>query len=129
QKTSVGRCSLFARSWTTSASAAALVNGVMVGGFECDHPFSQGNCHPSVAVFPALLAIAEQEHLDGRTFLTAAVVGYEALCRIGVAATRAVEDERGFHGPGPDAAFGAASGVGKGVGFPSAPLTGALRIG
>ena len=75
QETSVGPCSLFARSWTTSASAAALVNGVMVGGFECDHPFSQGNCHPSVAVFPALLAIAEQERLDGRTFLTAMAVG------------------------------------------------------
>jgi 2-methylcitrate dehydratase PrpD len=128
QETSIGPCSLFARSWTTSASAAALVNGVMVGGFECDHPFSQGNCHPSVAVFPALLAIAEQEHLDGRTFLTATSVGYEALCRIGVAATRAVEDERGFHGPGTNAAFGGAAAVGKALGFTSGTLTNALGI-
>jgi 2-methylcitrate dehydratase PrpD len=128
QGTSVGPCSLFARSWTTSASAAALVNGVMVGGFECDHPFSQGNCHPSVAVFPALLAIAEQEHLDGRTFLTATSVGYEALCRIGVAATRAVEDERGFHGPGTNAAFGSAAAVGKALGFTGGTLTNALGI-
>ena len=127
-QTSVGPCSLFARSWTTSASAAALINGVMVGGFECDHPFSQGNCHPSVAVFPALLAIAEQQHLDGRSFLTAMALGYEALCRIGVAATRAVEDERGFHGPGTNAAFGGAAGVGKALGFSADLLANALGI-
>ncbi len=38
--------------------------------------------------------------------------GYEILCRIGLAATRAVEDERGFHGPGTNAAFGAAAATG-----------------
>ncbi len=126
--TSVGACSVFGRTWTTSASAATLLNGVMVGGFECDHPFSQGNCHPSVAVFPALLAIAEQEHTEGRTFLTAMAVAYEALCRIGVAATRAVEDERGFHGPGTNAAFGAAAGVGKALGFSTDGIVNALGI-
>lgn len=124
--TSVGPCSVFARPWTTSPSAATLVNGVMVGGFECDHPFTQGSCHPSAGVFPAVLAIAEQEHLDGRTFLTAMAVGYEALCRIGVAATRAVEDERGFHGPGTNAAFGAAAAVGKALGFSVDQLLNAL---
>ena len=100
----------------------------MVGGFEVDHPFSQGNCHPSVAVFPALLAIAEQEHIDGRTFLTAMALGYEALCRIGVGATRAVEDERGFHGPGTNAAFVAAAAVGKALGFSAERLANALGI-
>ncbi len=125
---SVGPCSVFGRESTTSASAATLINGVMLGGFEVDHPFSQGNCHPSVSVFPALLAIAEQEHVDGRTFLTAMTLGYEALCRIGIAATRAVEDERGFHGPGTNAAFGGAAAVGKALGFSAETFANALGI-
>lgn len=50
-----GPCSLFGRSWSTSASAAALVNGVAVSGFETDHPFTSGNCHPSGAVSGRLL--------------------------------------------------------------------------
>jgi len=128
QETSVGPCSLFARSWTTSASSAALVNGVMVGGFECDHGYSPGSCHPSAAVFPAALAVSEQQHVDGRSFVAAVALGYEALCRIGAAATRAVEDQRGFHGPGTNAAFGAAAGVGKALGFSADQLVNALGI-
>src|SRR5205823_5625181 len=63
RETSVGPCSLFGRSWTTSASSAALINGVAVGGFETDQPFTAANCHPGAAVFPAVLAVAEQTHL------------------------------------------------------------------
>src|SRR5205085_504523 len=85
------------------------------------------NCHPSVAVFPALLAVGEQGHIDGRTFLTAMAVGYEALCRIGSAATRAVEDERGFHGPGTNAPFGAAAGAGKALGFSAETMVDAIQ--
>ena len=124
----VGDCSLFGRTNTTSASAATLINGVAMGGFEVDHPFSQGNCHPSVAVSPALLAIAEQEHVSGKTFLTAMALAYEALCRIGMGATRAVEDERGFHGPGTNAPFGGAIAVGRALGFSSESLANALGI-
>jgi len=126
--TAAGPCSLFARSWTTSPSYAALTNGVMIGGFECDHPYSPGSCHPSAAVFPAVLAIGERERLDGRSFIAAVALGYEALCRIGAAATRAVEDERGFHGPGTNAAFGGAAGAGKALGLSADRLVNALGI-
>ena len=56
------------------------------------------------------------------------VLGYEVLCRVGLAATRAVEDGRGFHGPGTNAAFGAAAGAGKALGLDAARLTHALGI-
>jgi 2-methylcitrate dehydratase PrpD len=128
RSSAVGACSVFGRSWTTSSSHAALVNGVAVGGFETDHPYTQGNCHPSGAVFPAVLAIAEQERLDGETFFTALTLGYEALCRIGSAATRAVEDERGFHGPGTNAPLGAAIACGKALGFSVDLLVNAMGI-
>src|SRR5690606_1705517 len=49
--------------------------------------------------------------------LAAVALGYEALCRVGAAATRAVEDERGFHGPGTNAPFGGAFGAGRALGL------------
>jgi 2-methylcitrate dehydratase PrpD len=115
-ESSTGPCSVFASTRTTSPSAAALINGVAIGGFETDHPFSVGNCHPSGAVFPAVLAGSEVSHVDGRAFLSAIVAGYEALCRIGLAATRAVEDERGFHGPGRTRRWEAPSGRARRLG-------------
>src|SRR5262245_25876685 len=107
-------------------SQAALINGTAVGGFETDHPFTQGNCHPSGAVFAAVLAAPEARHVDGKRLLTSLAVGYEALCRVGLAATRAVEDERGFHGPGTNAPIGAAFGVGKVLGFSEPTLVNAI---
>ena len=123
-----GPCSLFARPWTTSPSYAALVNGTMIGSFETDHVFTQGSAHPSAAVFPACLAIAERDHLNGRKLMESVVLGYETVCRVGLAATRAVEDVRGFHGPGTNASFGAAAGVGKALGLDSGRLVNALGI-
>ncbi len=128
RESSVGNCSLFGRDWTTSASAAALINGVAIGGFETDHPYTQGSCHPGGAVFPAVLAAAESSRIDGRQFIAAIATGYEVLCRIGLAATRAVEDERGYHGPATNAALGAAFGAGKALGLPAETLTQAAGI-
>ena len=123
-----GPCSLFQRPWTTSPSHAALVNGTMIGGFETDHAFVPGSCHPSAAVFPAALAIGERDHLDGRSFITAVAAGYELACRVGAAATRAVEDERGFHGPGTNAPFGGAAGAGRALGLDAEAMANALGI-
>ena len=123
-----GPCSLFAQRETTSPAYAALVNGTMIGGFECDHALLQGSCHPSAAVFPAALAVAERDHLDGTTFLAAVAAGYEVTCRVGLAATRAVEDQRGFHGPGTNAPFGGAAGAGRALGLDRDRFVHALGI-
>ena len=123
-----GVCTVFGRQWRTGLSGAALVNGAMICGFEVDHSSALASAHPSGVVFPCAMAVAEAQHKDGKSFLTAMVLGYEALCRIGEAATRAVEDVRGFHGPGTNAPFGAAIAAGKLLGFDAAKLTNALGI-
>ena len=125
---SPGPCSVFGIADRLSSSYATLANGVMIGGFECDHAFVPGSAHPSAAVFPAVLAAAQRNRIDGKTFITSIALGYEVLCRIGLAATRAVEDEAGFHGPGTNAAFGAAAGVGKVLGLDSETIVNALGI-
>jgi 2-methylcitrate dehydratase PrpD len=74
RESSTGSASLFGRGWTSSLSAATLYNGTCIGGFETDAPYSPGSCHPSAAVFPAVIAAAEQRHLDGRAFMAAIAV-------------------------------------------------------
>ena len=121
-------CTVLGQKWRTNLSGAALVNGVMIGALEADHSSLPASGHPSGAVFPAVMAVAEREHKDGKSFITAMVFGYEALCRIGEAATRAVEDVRGYHGPGTNGPFGAATAAGKLLRFNESTLINALGI-
>lgn len=121
-------CTVFGQKWRANLSGAALVNGTMIGGFETDHGSAPASGHPSGSVFPAAMAVAEREHKDGKSFIAAMVLGYEALCRIGEAATRAVEDVRGYHGPGTNGQFGAAVAAGKLLGFDEAKLLNAMGI-
>ena len=52
--------------------------------------------HPSVAILPALLALAEAQGAAGRDVIAAFVAGYETACRIG-AALRPGHYNLGFH--------------------------------
>ncbi len=123
-----GACTLIGRTERSSPSYAALVNGTFVGGFETDHVYTQASSHPSAGVFPAALAAAESRHATGAAFLAALAAGYETCIRVGVAATRAVEDQRGFHGPGTNSSFGAAVASAKIMGLDAAAVLNALGI-
>ena len=123
-----GQSFVFGASWRTFPSFAALVNGTAISALESDHGYIPGSCHPGAAVFPAVLAIGQPLAVDGKQLLTALVLGYEAQCRIGVAATRSVEDQRGFHGPGTNAAFGAAIATSKLLGLDKKATASALGI-
>jgi len=118
--------SVFNQPWRADLSRATLVNGAMMGAFEAEHIGHVA--HPSATVFPAALALAERDHLPGRAFIAALLLGYEVVCRIGEAQTRAVEAERGFHNPGVNGAFGAAAAVGKLLGLDEQGLAWSLGI-
>lgn len=123
-----GVCTVFGKPDRTSPSYAAFVNGTMIGGFETDHIYSSASSHPSAGSFSAAFAAAEARHASGAAFLAALTAGYEVCCRVGTAATRAVEDVRGFHGPGTNAAFGAAVASAKLMGLDKAGVLNALGI-
>lgn len=120
-------CSVFAHKLRCPASAAALINGVMIGAFEAEHAAPIG-AHASGNVFPAVLAMGEKSRSDGKSFLVAMIAGYEIVCRIAEASTRAVEDERGFHTPATNGQFGAAAGVSKLLRLSAAEIAGAMGI-
>ena len=78
----------------SSVANAALANGTM--GHALDFDDFGGFGHPTVAIFPALLAIGEHSGTTGRDLLEAYVVG----CEVGLAlqhATKYKQMDKGFH--------------------------------
>ena len=67
-----------------SAPHAALVNGTLVQSFELDDVHRIGVLHVGAVTLPAVLAVAELQHMSGRDFLRACVAGYEIGPRVGM---------------------------------------------
>jgi 2-methylcitrate dehydratase PrpD len=88
--------------------AAALVNGAITHALDYDDVNLAMPGHPSVAILPALLALAEQRKASGKQVIAAFVAGYETCCRVGMA-LRPGHYTRGFHATGTVGAFGAAA--------------------
>jgi len=70
----------------TSVSQAALINGASSHALDYDDTLVSFLGHPSVTLFPALLALSEWKEKSGRDFLTAYLIGLQAGGTIGVCA-------------------------------------------
>ena len=90
------------------ALSAALVNGTAAHALDYDDVNLAMPGHPTVAILPALLALAEETHASGADLITAFVAGYETQCRIGLLVAPTHYDD-GFHATGTVGAFGAAA--------------------
>jgi 2-methylcitrate dehydratase PrpD len=90
----------------SSAAGAALANGVACHILELDDVHKGSTIHAAAPVISAALAVAEREHVDGRAFLLAVVLGYDAAFRIGEAVNPS--HYRFWHPTGTAATFGAA---------------------
>jgi 2-methylcitrate dehydratase PrpD len=88
--------------------SGALVNGAAAHALDYDDVNMAMPGHPSVAILPSLLALAELRGSSGREVITAFVAGYETACRIG-AALRPGHYNLGFHSTGTIGSFGAAA--------------------
>jgi len=93
-----------------SPSNAALVNGANTHGLDFDDGTTHGSAHPSGAIFPAVLAAAEQYGSSSRDVIVATVMGYDVMVRI-AAAMHPVTAKRGFHNTALAGVFGAAAGA------------------
>jgi 2-methylcitrate dehydratase PrpD len=109
------------------ALAAALVNGAAGHALDYDDVNLAMPGHPSVAILPGLLALAEQRRSSGREVMTAFVAGYETACRIG-SALRPGHYDRGFHATGTVGCFGAAAACARLLGLDAAATGRALGI-
>jgi 2-methylcitrate dehydratase PrpD len=93
-----------------SAAGAALANGVAAHILELDDIHKGSTVHAAAPVISAAFAVAEREHADGKRFMLAVALGYEAALRIGEAVNPS--HYRYWHPTGTVATFGAAAAAG-----------------
>ena len=104
--------SLIGASRKVPPRAAALANGVTAHALDYDDTHFAHVGHPSVAVLPAALAIAEDRGLSAAALRDAFLVGAEASIRLGVVLGQRHYDH-GFHQTATAGCFGASVAAGR----------------
>jgi 2-methylcitrate dehydratase PrpD len=115
------------RGFSTSASQAALVNGSAAHALDYDDVLKAMSGHPTVPVYPTLLALAEKEGLSGRDVVTAFIAGVEIEARIG-AMMATGHYARGWHSTGTIGTFAAAAAAGRLIGLDDEAMARAFGI-
>ena len=113
--------------------SAALVNGTLAHSLDFDDTHLPSVLHPSAAVLPAALAVAEAVDASGPAYLDAAAVGVELTCRLGMAGYdetlgNSVFFEHGQHATAICGAVGAAVAAGMLRGLDADALTSVIGI-
>ena len=122
-----GPCTVVGSALTAPAPLAALVNGALAHGLDFDDTHAKSVTHASAVVLPAVLALGEALGCDGRRTITAAVAGYEAITRLGMAAPGAFHD-RGWHATAVCGTLAAALAAGRLEGLDAGRLVAALGV-
>ena len=109
------------------ARAAALANGTISHALDYDDTHFAYVGHPSVAIFPAALAAAEEVGASAADVCKAFLLGAEVSCRIGMVLGRRHYDA-GFHQTATAGCFGATVAAARLYQLDSAALCGALGL-
>ncbi|HBK05414.1 MAG TPA: MmgE/PrpD family protein [Acetobacteraceae bacterium] len=109
-------------------ASAAIINGAAAHALDFDDVNLAMPGHPSVAILPALLALAEERGSSGAEVLTAFVAGYELQCRIGKTISPGHYDVLGFHSTATIGSFGSAASCAHLMGLDAEKFVTALGI-
>lgn len=109
------------------ARAAALANGTISHALDYDDTHFAHVGHPSVAIIPAALAVAEEMDSSAAEIRDAFLLGAEASIRIGMVLGRA-HYQRGFHQTATAGAFGATVAAGRLRGLSPGEMRSALSL-
>jgi 2-methylcitrate dehydratase PrpD len=104
---------------------AAMINGTASHALDFDDVNMAILGHPTVAVLPGLLALAEERGASQDDVLVAFVVGYDVACRVGALMSPGHYD-RGFHCTSTVGSIGAAAACGRLLGLDAARMAMAL---
>ena len=118
---------LFGRRQRTSALHAALINGTASHALDFDDVNMAVLGHPTVAILPAILALAEQRGADGRALITSFAAGYEVACRAGQLVAPS-HYEHGFHATATVGSLGAAAACARLMGLDAERTATAIGI-
>ncbi len=111
----------------TSVLNATLLNGMSSHVLDFDDTSVEFLGHPSVTIFPCLLALSEWKEKSGREFLTAFIIGYEIGCRVALGAT-ANHYLKGWHGTSTIGHFSSTAGSAKLLNLNTEQIVHALGI-
>ncbi|HEY1304528.1 MAG TPA: MmgE/PrpD family protein [Vicinamibacterales bacterium] len=106
---------------------ASLMNGISSHVEDYDDTTPKNYSHTSSPVSSALFAYASANHVRGREFLEAFILGFEAASRVGNVVYPAHYDV-GWHMTGTIGVFGAAAAVGKLIGLSAQEMVWALGL-
>lgn len=106
------QATLLGRSERVDALHAALLNGISSHVLDFDDTHLDTLVHPSGPVISALLALAQYQRMDGKTFVDAVACGIEVECRIALGIYPS-HYNIGWHITGTVGGFGAAAAVGR----------------
>ena len=126
QHTGKGRATLVGGKRAIAAQAA-LVNGTLSHALDYDDTHFDHIGHPSVVIFPACLAMAEEARMPLADMLNAAAIGAEASVAVGLWLGRQ-HYQLGFHQTATAGAFGATLAVGRMLGLSEIQLRHALGL-
>lgn len=116
--------SLWALGGTVPAPQAAFLNGAMAAALDFDSVHDEATVHADAVIVPAVLAVAEQNALDGREFLAAYAAGDEMLVRLGLA----IETHPGWFYTSVLGVFAAAAASGRALRLDAAGVLSAMGI-
>lgn len=120
----IPQATVIAQPWQTDIARAAFANGILIGALECE-PLT--GSHASGTVLPAVLAVCQRDHRNGKDLLTAFALGAEISTRLARTAV-GLETLRGFHNPGVQGPLATAVAVGKLLHGDATTLTNALGL-
>jgi 2-methylcitrate dehydratase PrpD len=122
-----GDASVFGFAGKIPARAAALANGTISHALDYDDTHFGYVGHPSVAVFPAAVALGEARGRLAAEVLDAFLLGAETAIRVGLVFGRPHYD-RGFHQTATAGAFGATVAAGRILGLGRDAMRHALSL-
>ncbi len=102
------RATLIGAATRASVADAAFANATMAHGLVQEDMHTASVSHIGVIVWPTLLALAEQQHASGTELLSAGIIGYQVMARLGQALITP-EVARKFRPTGLTGAIGAAA--------------------
>jgi 2-methylcitrate dehydratase PrpD len=122
-----GMASLWGRGQQSTVEGAALFNGIAAHALDFDDASSPMSGHPSVALLPCLLALAEARHIEGIRVASAYVVGFEICCKLGQSLDL-THYSRGWHMTATMGTIGAAAACGHLLRFDAERITHAIGL-
>jgi 2-methylcitrate dehydratase PrpD len=109
-------------------ASAAFINATFSHAFEYDDGTPPYHGHPGSEIIPALMAVAEREHVGGRELLTTLVAAYELRGRVGWAVSPEMSRHGAPHYSSGCGGFGAAMGVARLLGMDFEGIHNAIGI-